>query len=145
MSHSDIPRPSSPLHEAVSVWRASQQGTVEDLAELDRILTEFRNEDAALARIAARIQDADVPMNVAADIDQIIWEQDHLVMTRQYGIASDRFTGSLPDTRYFDTVEEAREHLQPWMEGHIVTRVTVEAPLHDEPAHVRGSAPAEGA
>lgn len=133
--------PASPLHEAISVWRSSQQGTVEDLAELDRILSEYRHEDTALAYIAARVDEEDVPLHVAADIDQMIWEQSFMVVTRQYGIASDRFPGNLPDVGWVDSTEEARQHLEPWMEGHIVTRVTVESRLWEPPAHV-GSSPA---
>lgn len=119
----------SPLHEAVAVWRKTQQGTIEDLAELDRILDEFDNEDTALASIAARVCDADVPLNVAADIDQIIWEQDHLIARRQFGISTAP-TGGL----IFDTVEEARQHL-PRTHGQIFTRVTVQSPLHERAAH----------
>lgn len=136
--------PSSPLHEAVSVWRASQQGTAEDFAELDRILGEFRHEDTALAYIAARVQDADVPLNVAADIDQIIWEQSNMLVRRDYGLASEGSGVSNPDFGYWETPDEAREILLPWMEGYVVTRVTVESRLHERAAHVGTNAATAG-
>lgn len=134
--------PASPLHEAVGQWRASQQGTVEDFAELDRILSDFRHEDTALAYIDARTNEADVPLHVAADITQIIYEQSFMDVTRQFGIGSDRFPGSLPDIGWVSSVEEARRHLEPWMEGHIITRVTIESRL---PAHAGSSPAAVGA
>lgn len=144
MTTENTPRrgPASPLHEAVSQWRMTQQGTVEDFAELDRILSEFRHEDTALAYIAARVNEDDVPLHIAADIDQIIWEQSYMVVTRQYGIGSDRFPGNLPDVGFVDTAEEARQHLQPWMEGYVVTRVTIES---RHPAHVEEDPATAGA
>ena len=132
-------RPSSPLHEAVSVWRAAQQGTIEDFAELDLILAQYRNEDAALARIAARVCDEDVPMHVAADIDQIIWEQDYLVVTRDFGIASAERGMSDPNVGYFLTAADAHKRMQQGVQGHIITRVTVESPLFESAAHVQHS------
>ena len=134
--------PASPLHEAVAVWRTSQQGTVEDLAELDRILSDFRHEDTALAYIDARTNEEDVPLHVAADISQIIYEQSFMDVTRHFSIGSDRFPGNLPDVGWFDTAEEARRHLEPWMEGHIITRVTVESRW---PAHVKDAPATAGA
>ena len=134
--------PASPLHEAVSAWRLTQQGTIEDLAELDRILAEFRHEDTALAYIDARTSEEDVPLHVAADISQIIYEQSYLDVARQFAIGSDRYPGNLPDVGWFDSAEEARQHLEPWMEGHVTTRVTIESRW---PAHVHSTPPTAGA
>ena len=91
MSH-----PTNPLLEAVTQWRHSQLGTVEDLEELDRILSEFHHSDTALALIAARVAEGDVPLHVAADIDQIIWEQDMVDVTREYVLIPDDDAGWVP-------------------------------------------------
>lgn len=137
--------PASPLHELVSQWRASQQGTIEDFAELDRILSEYRHEDTALAHIAARVCDEDVPMHVAADIDQIIWEQSHLVVRRDYGVAMHSDGVSNPRFGYYLTPEGARDQLRPWPEAYVVTRVTIESRTSDQSAHVQDAPAPAGA
>jgi len=119
----------SPLHEAVAVWRHAQQGTVEDFAELDRILAEFRKPDTALGHILSRIGEEDVPLHVAADITQLVWEQDYLEATVTYALAADD-GGWVPDGT-FDTPEDARAVLQPWMKGRVVRRVVVETTVPD--------------
>lgn len=126
----------SPLHEEIAVWRHTTQGTVEDFAELDRILARHRNPDTALAHILARVAEPDVPIHVAADIDQFVWEQDYLIAKVGYAVATDHEEGWVPDgARSFDTAEEARATLAPWMHAHVVRRVIVEVRIPDEPAH----------
>lgn len=137
--------PASPLHEAVSQWRASQQGSVEDFVELDRILSDFRQEDTALAYIAARVDQEDVPLHIAADIDQIIWEQSHMVVRRDYGIASEKHGVSNAGLGYYFTPEEAAVRLWPWPDSYVVTRVTIESRRYEQAAHVGDSPATAGA
>ena len=126
----------SPLHEELATWRATQQGTVEDFAEFDRILSRYRNPQGAIGAILARIREDDVPMNVAADIDQLVWEQDYLTVTRGYAVATDHEEGWVPEgDRLFETEAEARITLAPWMHAHVVYRVSVENRVPDQTAH----------
>lgn len=127
----------SPLHEEIATWRATTQCTVEDFAELDRILARHRHPDTAIAHILARIGQDDVPLHVAADIDQIVWEQDDLIVTRDFVTATDHEEGWVPsDKTSFATETEARAALTPWMHAHVLARVTVATRLPDVAAHV---------
>ncbi len=120
-----------PLYEEVAVWRQTQQGTVEDLAELDRILSRYRHPDTAVAHILARIADEDVPLNVAADIDQIVVEQDDLAAKVVYLLAPDTADDWVPDpSREYATEDEARAVIRDWMNAHVVRRVIVDTPIH---------------
>lgn len=72
--------PNNPtLAEEVAVWRKTQQGTVEDLTELDSILARHTVTEDLAAHILDRISEEDVPMNVAADIDQLIYQSMDLI------------------------------------------------------------------
>lgn len=121
----------SPLHEEVALWRATQQGTVEDFAELDRILSRFRHPDTAIAQILARVAQHDVPIHVAADIDQIVWEQDEFEVNATYTLAPDEDGEWAPDGE-FDTEEDARAAIGTWMKVHVVRRIIVESRVYDQ-------------
>lgn len=133
----------SPLHEEVSVWLATQQGTIEDRRELERILGRYRRPDAALAYILDRLSHEDVPLHIAADITQFVWEQDYLEATRTYAIATDHPEGWAP-AGTFDTAEEAQAQIQPWMHAYVIARTTIETRVPTATAHVQ-DAPVVGA
>lgn len=127
---------SSPLHEAVALWRHSQQGTVEDFAELDRILARYRRPDTVIAHVLARVAEPDVPLHVAADIDQIVWEQDSFDVRREFALATDHPEGYVPaDSPAYTTAQDARDALAPWMHAHVVSRIVVESRVSEDEAH----------
>lgn len=132
----------TPLHDSVSEWLRTQRGTPADFAELDRILADYRHEDVATAHILSRVSEDDVPLHVAADITQLVWEQAHLEAQVTYALVADD-GGWVPDGE-FATPEEARAVLEPWMRGRVIRRVIVESPVADEAAHV-GVASTSGA
>lgn len=105
-----------PFHEAVAVWRQTQQGTPEDLAELDHLISGYAHTDTALARIISRTDDQDCPLHIAADIDQIITEQENMTATIAYVTAGAEYA----------TVEDARAAAPG---SDITRRVTVETPV----------------
>ncbi|SDH38056.1 hypothetical protein [Microbacterium sp. 77mftsu3.1] len=124
----------SPLHEEVSMWMATSQGTIEDRRELERILGRYRRPDAALGYILDRISHEDVPLHVAADITQFVWEQDYLEATRTFAIATDHPEGWAP-AGTFDTAEEAQAQIQPWMHAYVIARTIIETRVPVTTAH----------
>lgn len=146
MTTENTPRrgPASPLWEIVTQWRLSQQGTVEDFQELDRILTENRDEDTALAYIAARVCQEDVPLHVAADIDQLIWEQSHMVVEREFFVADER-GWTIHALGEFDSLEDAAMRVADGRGAKVLTRITVESEVFVRTAHVDGNPAAAGA
>lgn len=136
------------LVEEVAVWRATTMGTIEDLAELDRILSRHRRftQDFTV-RILDRIRDEDVPVNVAADIEQIIVEADFLVpLTPSFRIVTDDGGEDAwtPDEE-FTTQDAAATFVddRPWMhelgDVKIVRRVSVDTVVADALARKAGA------